>query len=175
MHSERDRLVAALRARGVDYLAPSDARGAPLDDQALIAALAADEDPRLRQALIALFLLHPELAPLVRQIRKQLRPEAETELIAHYLAAVYFRQIWATRLSQYLPGLPPLPDFFSQSLQLPAPQAALGEPGLRALAAWHAHNRPAPGNRLAEYENAAHLLFARLALKARSHVAASAR
>jgi hypothetical protein len=169
------RLVAALRERGVDYLAPGDAQGEPLEDRVLIRALAEHEDARLRQALIALFLLHPELAPLVRPLRKTLGPKAETELIAHYMAAVYLRQIWATRLSHYLPPLAPLPDFFSESLQLSSPETGFGEQGLRDLAAWHAHNRRERGDHFAEYVNAADLLFGRLALKARAHVSATAR
>jgi hypothetical protein len=55
---DREPLVSALRERGVDYLAPSDAQGPPLADGVLIASLAAHHDPRLRQALIALFMLH---------------------------------------------------------------------------------------------------------------------
>ena len=49
--TDRKRLVAALRQRGVDWLAPSDAQGAPLPDEMLIASLATHDDPRLRQAL----------------------------------------------------------------------------------------------------------------------------
>jgi hypothetical protein len=173
--AERDQLVAALRERGVDYLAPSDAQGERLDDEALIAALAGHADPRLRQALIALFLLHPALAPLARQLRKTLSAEAEIELMAHYMAAVYLRQIWRTRLGHYLPDLAPLPDYFSRSLRLQPPRAGFGEIGLRELAAWHAHHRPGRGDHFAEYENAADLLFGRLALKARAHVPATAR
>ena len=160
------RLVAALRERGVDYLAPSDAQGEPLDDRALIAALAAHEDPRLRQALIALFLVQPHLAPLVASLRPALPEPAGSELVAHYMAAVYLRQIWATRLSHYLPSLTPLPDFFSEVLRLPSPTAGFGEYGLRSLADWHTHHRRERGNALAEYENVADLLFGRLALKA---------
>ena len=62
--NDRESLVAALRERGVDYLAPSDARGEAITDVALIASLAANSDARLRQALIGLFLLRPDLARL---------------------------------------------------------------------------------------------------------------
>jgi hypothetical protein len=65
---DRDALVAALRARGVDYLMPIEATGDPVADEPLIASLAANEDPRLRQALIALFLLEPRLAQHVPAI-----------------------------------------------------------------------------------------------------------
>src|SRR5262245_25060148 len=98
----RDQLVAALRARGVDYLAPSDASGDPLTDEALVAGLASSADPRLRQALIALFLLQPSLAPLVPVLRPGLPEAASVELLAHYAAAVYLQTMWRIRLGHYL-------------------------------------------------------------------------
>src|SRR6185369_6834571 len=126
----RDRLVAALRERGVDYLAPSDAAGQPLPDEALIAALAAHDDPRLRQALIALFMLHPALAPLVPPLCARLAPAAQVELKAHYLAAVYLQTMWRIRLNHYLPPTPDLPDYFSAELGLPDAQEEFGKAGL---------------------------------------------
>jgi hypothetical protein len=171
---DRERLVAALRARGVDYLAPGDAAGAPVDDEALVASLAGHADPRLRQALCALFLVQPGLAPLVPPLAERLPREAAVELTAQYMAAVYLRAIWATRLAHYLPALAPLPDHFSHALQLPSPDVDYGEGGLRALAAWHQTAARQPGSRLAEYENVAELLFGRLQLRARRDVAAIA-
>src|SRR4030088_257222 len=100
---DREALVAALRERGVDYLAPSDAAGEPLADEELIARLAVHDDPRLRQALIALFMLHPQLAPLVPPLCARLAPAAVVELKAHYLAAVYLQSMWRIRLNHYLP------------------------------------------------------------------------
>jgi hypothetical protein len=171
---DREQLVAALRTRGVDYLAPRDAMGAPVDDETLVASLAAHEDARLRQALIALLMLQPQLGPIVRQLHRQVAPQVETELVAAYMAAVYLRQIWAIRLEHYRPGLAPLPDYFSELLQLPSPDADHGEVGLRALAAWHQQLTDRPGNRLAEYENVAELLIRRLQLRAHRDVAAAA-
>lgn len=53
---DREALIAALRERGVDYLAPSDARSVDTsDDETLVANLDLHPDVRLRQALIALF------------------------------------------------------------------------------------------------------------------------
>jgi hypothetical protein len=171
---DHERLVAALRARGVDYLAPRDAAGAPMGDEALLASLAGHADPRLRQALCALFLVQPGLAPLVPALARALPREAAVELMAQYMAAVYLREIWATRLARYLPALVPLPDHFSRELRLPPPSAEYGESGLRALAAWHQAAQQQPGNRLAEYENVAELLFGRLQLRVRRDVAAIA-
>lgn len=171
--AKRDRLVAALRERGVDYLAPSDAQGAPLDDAALIAALAAHDDPRLRQALIALFLVQPELAPLVPALRPALPEPAATELTAHYLAAVYLQSMWLTRLGHYQSPVVRLPDYFSQALGLPHPDELYGKAGLHALAAWHTAHRAEHGHPLSEYEGVFTLIIHRLKARARRHVAAA--
>jgi len=67
------RLLAELRAWGVAYLTggmdaatmvPAPARLPPLR---LCRALAACDEPRVRDALIGLLLLHPELAPMLLQ------------------------------------------------------------------------------------------------------------
>jgi hypothetical protein len=165
--AERARLVAALREHGVDYLAPSDARGEPLDDRALVKALAEHEDPRLRQALIALFLVQPQLAPLAASLRPMLPEPAATELVAHYMAAVYLQSIWMIRLGHYQSPVVPLVDYFSQQLDLPHPEEMFGELGLRALAAWHTAHRAERGNPLSEYEGVFELIIDRIRSRAR--------
>ena len=170
-----DTLVAALRARGVDYLSPGDAQGQPLADATLIASLAAHDNPRLIQALIALFLLHPELAPLVPPLRAQLPPAAQVELLAHYMAAVYLQSMWRVRLDHYLPPTPDLPDYFSAELALPDALDLYGKAGLYALAEWHLAHAPGRANHLSEYMGVAELLLNRLWLKAERHVAAEGR
>src|SRR5207244_9710890 len=135
---DRDCLIAALRQRGVDYLGPSDAKlEASLDESTLIASLASHPDPRLRQGLIALFLLQPELAPRVPPLRAQLDPRAAHELLAHYVAAVFLQEMWRIRLSHYLSSQPRLPDYFSEELGFPKPEVLHGKAGLHALSAWH--------------------------------------
>jgi hypothetical protein len=157
----------------VDYLAFSEAPGEPLDDETLIASLAAHAQPRLVQALIALFLLHPELAPLVPPLRARLAPAAEVELVAHYLAAVYLQSMWRVRLDHYLPPTPDLPDYFSAELGLPDALDLYGEAGLYALARWHLASAPdRVGNHLSEYQAAAQVLLAYIQLKARNVVPA---
>ena len=62
MNSERDWLVAALRANGIRFLASGDEladESFALEPPALIAGLASDPDPRLHLALTSLFLAHP--------------------------------------------------------------------------------------------------------------------
>ena len=169
-----DTLVAALRTRGVDYLAPSDAQGRPLADEALIASLAAHDSPRLIQALIALFMRRPGLALLAPPLRAQLSPAAEVELLAHYLAAVYLQSMWRVRLDHYLPPTPDLPDYFSAELGLPDALDLYGKAGLYALAEWHSAHAAGRANHLSEYMGVAELLLADIQVKAR-HVAPAGR
>jgi len=171
---DRDRLVAALRERGVDYLMPEDAAGEPVGDEALIASLAANEDPRLRQALIALFMLDPHLAQHVPAIVDQLDEASRIELIAHYMAAVYSQSMWRIRLDNYLPPTPDLPDYYSKQLQLPSPDDEYGKAGLHALADWHAGHKTWHANHLSEYESVPGLLFGRLMNRARRSAVAAA-
>ena len=156
----REALVAALRRRGVGYLAPSDAtEDRPLGDLDLVEGLARHGEARLRQALIPLFLLHPHLASLVRGCGSRLEPPARVELQAHYMAAVYLQRMWSARLRRYLGALPELPDHFSTELGLPTPEDEWGKAGLHALADWHATASGRRANRLSEYEGTAELLF----------------
>ncbi len=171
---DRDRLVAALRELGVDWLAPSDAQGAPIADEALVASLAAHEDPRLRQALIGLFLLHPELGEIAPRVRGQMTEEAGRELIVYYLAAVYLQEMWRIRLSRYLPPQPRLHDYFSRALGLPPREDEHGSAGLYALAEWHSAHAPVRFNYRSAYEGTADLLFQCLKLKRRRHEHAAA-
>jgi hypothetical protein len=160
--TDRERLVAALRQRGVDWLAPSEARGAPVPDETLIASLAAHADPRLRQALIGLFLLHPDLAGVVPRVAATLDACANRELQAYYTAAVYLQTMWRIRLGHYLPAVHDLPDHFSLALRLPPRQDEYGKAGLYALAEWHASRAPFKCNYVSAYDGVADLLFASL-------------
>ncbi len=152
MIDHRDTLVAGLRARGVDYLMPGDAQGEPVSDETLIASLAAQDDARLRSALTALFILHPELANRLPALLEQLEPSARSELQARYMAAVYLQRFWRTRLEIYNLTTPDLPDLFSAQLGLPAASEGFGKPGLTALAEWHQRQHPVAYNRRVEYE-----------------------
>jgi hypothetical protein len=166
----RETLVAALRERGVAYLTPSDAKlEQPIDDESLIASLATHPEARLRQAWIALFLLQPQLAPLVPSLRGELEPRAAQELTAYYMAAMYLQTMWRTRLGYYLESFPELPDYFSGELELPKARELHGKAGLYALADWHASQSTFRFNHLSAYEGVADLLFQSLKLKRRQY------
>ncbi len=168
---DRDSLVAQLRELGVRYLTPTDAK---LDETRRVAApeligqLASQSDPRLRHALIAVFILHPELAGALPGQLAALDLAARVELMAHYMAAVYLQRMWRTRLGFYL-DVQLLPDLFSSELGLPSPEERHGKTGLHAVAQWHANQSPYPFNHLSSYHHVMDLLFAQLKQGTRRH------
>ena len=149
-------LVAALHERGVHFLAPSDARpgSEPVGDLALIACLASHDQPRLRTALAALFILHPELADQLDAL--QLPPAAQTELRIQYTAAACLQRMWSIRLGFYLGEVSLLPDRYSAGLGLPPVNAHYGKLCLHTLAARQ------PFDQLSAYDSLMSLLFAQL-------------
>lgn len=152
INEDQKALIAALREHGVDYLSPTDAQSDHhLDDESLIARLASHPEARFRQALIALILLKPQLAPHVSRLRDRIAKLAAEELVAHYMAAVYLQRMWRVRLGYYLSPIIDLPDYFSGELSLPDPNEGHGKVGLHVLAEWHANRSPYRCNHLSEY------------------------
>jgi hypothetical protein len=144
--ASREELVAALHARGLCYLAPTP-RGdeRPLDDDELIAGLAASPDARLRFALAALLLAHPALAEraaaLVQgQASFALDDAARAEIRKQYLAAMYLQRMWRTRLRMHFGETPLIQERFAREMGLPPADAMFGELGLRALTERSAYN-----------------------------------
>jgi hypothetical protein len=169
--NEHDQLVAKLRESGVRYLVPTDARAdesKSLNTLDLLTRLAESDDPRLRHSLIGLFILHPEWSDVAQHLAALLKGSAYTELIAHYMAAVYLQRMWRTRLGFYL-EVHLLPDLFSDQLGLPSPEIRFGKTGLHALAKWHADQLGTVFNYLSAYEKTIDLLFEQLKQEARSH------
>ncbi len=157
----REALVAALRERGVRYLAPSDARAGerPIPPEELIACLARNEDTRLRLALVPLFILNPHWADLLPAI--ELPSESQAVLRKHYTAAACLQRMWSIRLGFYLNEVTLLPDLFSEQLGLPSIDIMDGKLCLHALAEGD------PFDQLSAYDGVMDLLFAQL--KAEAH------
>jgi hypothetical protein len=167
-HFEYEPLVAALHARGVRFLAPSDAQPGPepIGDQELIACLAGHGHPRLRLALAALFIMHPELADQLEAL--DLAPAARTELHTQYTAAACLQRMWSIRLGFYLDKFQLLPDLYSATLGLPPADAHFGKLCLHTLAARQ------PFDQLPAYDALMNLLFQQLKAEA-THEHAAAR
>ncbi len=162
----RERLIAALRAQGIRYLADGTDISSDLSARDLIAGLASHSDPRLRSALTPLFFAHPEFATKVPRILPTVDSSAAIELQARYMAAVYLQHFWRTRLSYYLGDYTMLPDLFSHAMGLPRPDEHFGKVGLATLAEWHAkHSNPA-FNWLASYHKTTEQFFGQLRAEA---------
>lgn len=129
-------LVSTLVQLDIHYLrTPSFAEPLPLDPAQLIAELSQNPEPRLREALIPLFLRHPEYCRYVPELVVDLPPVASERLQHMYTAAAYLQRLWLGKLEMFLGPLPLLPDYYGQSLwELPSPEEHYGEAGLRALA-----------------------------------------
>lgn len=140
------RLLAELRAWGITYLtsAPPDTKLSPLSPMELLAALAQIAEPRVRDATIALLLLHPDLAPdvgrVVETARNQFRDAIAEQEITLMLAALYLQRMWSWRLTRTIPGRVVLAETpfaaYWRARHLPNPARDFGVPGLRQLAAY---------------------------------------
>ncbi|HEY7339843.1 MAG TPA: hypothetical protein VH591_03095 [Ktedonobacterales bacterium] len=144
-------LVEALRAWDINYLTISRRiEHGPADDgitkrppiSGLLPALARSVEPRVRDAVIGLLLLHPEIsrdvARVVSRARSQGEDELAEQLITLALAALYLQRIWWLQLSLAYGAFSELDEtqfapWWSER-NLPSPSVGYGESGLRWLA-----------------------------------------
>ena len=163
-------LIGALRAHGVRHLAvaePAAPYGA-VESTTLIARLAGHPDPRLREALIPLFLRQPELADQTPGLVSRLPLAAADVLRQFYTAAVYLQRFWLSTLRIYLSDFPLLPDYFGRThYHLPAPDERFGEAGLRGLARLYTDKTGLDW--LSVYESTMNLFLQQLNLEQRHH------
>jgi len=140
MADETTLLIAQLAAHGVRHLRTAEPWPEvvpPLSAQDLIAALASHTAPRLNEALIPLFVQHPEYAADVPAVLATLEPRAADTLRHLYTAAVYLQQFWRSTLSIYQGEVPLLPNYFGESVyKLASVGEYFGEEGLRQLAGY---------------------------------------
>ncbi len=163
----RESLVAALRDRGIAYLAPSDAVAREVFEthERLLCALLRQDDSRLRLAIVPLLLRHPEISASVPALAARLDDTVSLELQTLYMAAVYMQRNWRSRLSIYLDEVTLLPDLFSRQMGLPPPAEQFGKTGLYELAdAWQARSEY-PFDRLQALNITVELFFGQLKLE----------
>ena len=171
----RESLVAALRDRGISYLAPSDAvaREVPETHEQLLCALLLQGDSRLRLAIVPLFLRLPEISQSVPNLASRLDSAMSLELQTLYMAAVYLQRNWRSRLGIYLNDMTLLPNLFSHQMGLPLPEERFGKTGLHQLAeCWQARS-PYPFARLEALNTTIDLFFEQLKLELRNQAIAS--
>ena len=103
----------------------------------LIRSLAHCELPRVRDATIALFILHPELAPAVLEVLQSSEPQVREQVAVLTLATLYLQRLWSVRLTLALGYAPAFPEepfaFLWEQHHLPPPACGDGEWGLVAL------------------------------------------
>jgi hypothetical protein len=136
----RDALIDHLHAHDIHYLGggngPAASRTADEGSiDMLIPALAHSSDARLRTALVALLVRHPEYAPAA------LRAEAASEdprvarwIAASILAAAALQRAWIFSLNLYLPRWQSIEaDALARRLGVPPPADDYGRATLLAL------------------------------------------
>lgn len=158
-------LLAILDAHDVRHLslAEPSASYVTLDDTDLLIRLASHTDPRLREALIPLFLRHPDLAACVTELVKRLDPATADTLRHFYTAAVFLQRLWLSTLRLHLGSFPLLTNHFGQRFyHLPAPEVKFGEAGLRGLARLYADSTGMDW--LSVYQTTMNLFLQQLAL-----------
>jgi hypothetical protein len=164
-HQTEEQLVAQLEQLGVRYLSrqahvnPTPAH--PAHD--LLADLVQQPSSRVRTALIALLLAHPDYSAAIPAAIQQLTSSEALTLKTFYTAAVLLQRQHADRLKEFLGSdWRWLPDLFSDELGVEGdtPLARL-----HSLGRIHARWSGARLNWTGTYENASHLLLRRWELE----------
>ena len=169
--NEVDQLISLLRSWGINYLVGLDHTASPSNLQTetspvvLIQRLArCDEYPRVRDASISLFLLHPELADSVLEALQESEPEVAEQIAVLTLATLYLQRLWFVRLTMALGHRPRFPEqrfaFLWQSRHLPPPACHYGKWGLLALQEFEQKRTGLPFTFTGDWQNQVdHLLF----------------
>ena len=156
-----EQLVAELEQLGVRYLSRRHhVEGAEARPQhKLLADLVRQPSSRVRTALIALLLAHPDYAASIPAAIQDLTLSAARTLKILYTAAVHLQRQHADRLQEFLgTNWRWLPDMFSDELGV---RGATPLTRLQSLGRIHARWSGAHHNWAGTYENASHLLLRR--------------
>lgn len=160
-------LLAELRAYGIGYLTDgARVRAAlPFPPAAFLRHLAQSPEPRVRDAVIGLLLLHPELAPAVAATVEEARSSGEAraaeQLITLLLATLYLQRKWLALLALLLAltmgHAPRVPEerfsAYWRERNLPAPWRDFGELGLHCLAVWERRRTASSANYESDWQN----------------------
>jgi hypothetical protein len=169
--NEVDQLISLLRSWGINYLVGLDHTASPSNLQTetspvvLIQCLArCDGYPRVRDASISLFLLHPELADSVLEALQESEPEVAEQIAVLTLATLYLQRLWFVRLTMALGHRPRFPEqrfaFLWRTRHLPPPACHYGKWGLLALQEFEQKRTSLPFTFTGDWQNQVdHLLF----------------
>jgi len=155
-----DRLISELHAWGIDYLIGGShsivliERMPPVE---LVKRLAQCKYPRVRDASISLFLLHPELTDAILEAYQTSEPAVAEQIAVSTLAALYLQRQWSFRFTVALGHEPCFPEqrfaHLWQSRQLPPPAYQYGKKGLIALQEAEQQRRGLPLNFIGDWQN----------------------
>jgi len=137
----------------------------------LLRDLAQTSNSRLRSALIALLLRHPEQAPTAETVARGLPPgdPAGRLLLLRTLIAAALQSEWSFSLDLYLPHQKRIEaDHLAVEFGLPLPREDYGRACLGDTARLLRRDNVFPVNHEADWENAVHRLLAQLVREARS-------
>ncbi len=163
-------LISILRTWGVEYLigleqASSPSQREQLSPLELIKLLAQqNENARIRDASISLFLLHPELTDAIREAIETSELAIAEQITTSTLAALYLQRMWSIRLTLALGHVPNFPEqpfaHLWQQRHLPPPAFHNGEWGLFALQTFEQRRTGMPFSFLGDWQNQLdHLLW----------------
>ena len=135
-------LLAELRRWGITYLMTANGihdLSAPLAPVDLITALAGSGEPRIRDALVTLFLLHPGLVDVIPMAIAQGDEWTSAQIQTLTLAALYEQRIWYPLLTMAFGRPPRLPEApfaeYWKTWRLPPPWVDFGRSGEVTLVA----------------------------------------
>ncbi len=160
MLAAEDQIVAELALLGIRYLSQGidiHAVGTRPVDQ-LLADLVQQPSSRVRTAVIALLLEHPEYAAFVPDSVLHLRKSNRLLLKLFYTAAVILQKKYVSTLKEFSgKEFTWLPDLYSKELRVPLNLQP--EESLKILSSRHSQLMGSKANWLGTYDNAArHLL-----------------
>jgi hypothetical protein len=162
VQTDEDHLVAELELLGIAYLSrhrptPVDSVRAPHE---LLSDLIRQPSARVRGAIIAVLLLHPELANAIPAAMSRLSQADQLTLRVFYTASVILQAKYAPRLQLNATSTQPLPDLFSLELGL----LRSGSPSEQLAALGRIHRRLSGSavNWVGTYDNVAQHLMNRL-------------
>jgi hypothetical protein len=157
-NDEEECLVAELELLGIRYLSrhTSDRAEHVRPPDVLLADLVKQPSARVRGAVIAVLLAHPEYAEAVLAALQRLHPPEQRILRLFYTAAVLLQQEYAERLRPFVAGQW-LPDRFAVDLGLP--DTASPRERLAALGQQHQRQTQKYVNWVGTYENVVRCLL----------------
>jgi hypothetical protein len=157
---KEERLVAELEVMGIRYLSRLTATQVRhlRSPQQMLTDLVKQPSSRVRTAVIAIFLLHPDFCEALPGALDGLSPQDQQTLKFFYTAAVYLQRKHDARLQLYVGDRwRQLPDLFQQEFSF-QPQASPDEL-LRQLGIKQREQTGIVANWAGTYENVAHHLL----------------